>query len=64
MLVETVLSMMTRCCNAKRMAHRTWTHFATKLAFLVAAFNVLVSSNGLAPDENGFVRLSIAELIL
>jgi len=56
MLVETVLSMMTRCCNAKRMAHRTWTHFAAKLAFLV-------SWSGLAPDENGFVRLSIAELI-
>lgn len=63
MMVETVLSMMTRCCNAKRMAHRTWTHFATKLAFLVAAFNVLVSWNGLAPDENGFVKLSIADLI-
>lgn len=63
MIVETVLSMMTRCCNAKRMAHRTWTQFDAKLAFLTAAFNILVQWNGLTPDANGFVKLSIAELI-
>ncbi len=64
MLVETVLSMLTTVCHFKRMAQRIWEYFQARLAFSMAAFNILVQWNGLQPDENGFVHLSIAEFSL
>ena len=64
MLVETVLSMLTNVSHFKKMAHRVWEYFQAHLAFAMAAFNLLVQWNGLEPDENGFVHLSIAEFSL
>ena len=62
--VETVLSMLTVMCHIKHMRHRVWDYFKAKLAYLLTAFNILVQWNGLEPDEQGRVRLSIAQFIL
>lgn len=64
MVVETVLSMMTTVCHFKKVSHRVWAYFKARLAFTLAAFNILVQWHGLHPDENGFVHLSIAEFSL
>jgi len=64
MVVETVLSMLTVVCHFKKVGHRAWHSFQARLAFTMAAFNILVQWHGLQPDENGFVHLSIAEFSL
>ena len=64
MLVETVLSMLTTVCHLKKVAHRVADYFRMRLAFMTAAFNLLVAWNGLQPDEQGFVKLSLAEFSL
>jgi hypothetical protein len=64
MVIETVLSMLTTVCHFKKVAHRVWEYFQARLAFTIAAFNILTQWHGLQPDENGFVHLSIAEFSL
>jgi len=64
MLVETVLSMLTLVCHFKKVMHRVWTYFHARLAFTMAAFNVLVQWHGFEPNASGFVPLSIAEFSL
>ena len=64
MLVETVLSMLTLVCHFKKVMHRGWAYFQARLAFTMAAFNVLVQWHGLEPYASGFVPLSIAEFSL
>src|SRR6266581_4798919 len=64
LLVETVLSMLTLVCHFKRVMHRVWAYFQARLAFTMAAFNVLVQWHGLEPYASGFVPLSIAEFSL
>jgi hypothetical protein len=64
MVVETVLSMLTTVCHFKKLSHRVWAYFETRLAFTMALFNVLVSWHGLEPNKSGFVPLSIAEFSL
>jgi hypothetical protein len=64
MLVETVLSMLTVVCHLKKVMHRVWAYFQSRLAYTVAIFNLLVQWRGLRPDEFGFVSLSIAEFSL
>ena len=64
MLVETVLSMLTLVCHFKRVMHRGWAYFQARLAFTMAAFNVLVQWHGLQPNASGFVPLSMAEFSL
>ena len=64
MLVETVLSMLTVVCHFKKVGHRVWSYFQTRLGFTMALFNVLVQWHELHPDEDGFVHLSIAEFSL
>lgn len=64
MLIETVLSMLTTVCHFKKITHRIWDYFQAHLAFAMAAFNILVQWDGLQPDENGFIPLSIAEFSL
>ena len=41
MLVETVLSMLTLVCHLKKVMHRGWAYFQARLAFTMAAFNVV-----------------------
>lgn len=64
MKVETVLSMLTAVCHIKKMRHRSWDYFKARLAYLMSAFNILAQWNGLEPDDNGRVRLSIAQFTL
>ena len=64
MLVETVLSMLTLVCHFKKVMHRVWTYFQARLAFTMAAFNVLAQWPGLEPNASGFMPLSIAEFSL
>jgi len=63
-LVETVLSMLTVVCHLKKVMHRVWEYFHARLAFTMAAFNLLVQWHGLRPNASGFVPLSIAEFSL
>jgi hypothetical protein len=64
MVIETVLSMLTVIASTKKMFHRTWTQFQARLAYTMAGFNIFTSWDGLTPDENGFVPLSIAQFSL
>jgi hypothetical protein len=41
-----------------------WAYFQARLAFTMAAFNVLVQWHGFQPNASGFVPLSIAEFRL
>ncbi len=64
MIIETVLSMLTTICHFKKVAHRLWLYFKARLAFTLAAYNLLVQWNGLPADPDGFVHLSIAQFSL
>jgi hypothetical protein len=64
MLVETVLAMLTLITHFKKVMHRVWAYFQARLAFTIAAFNVLVRWHGFLPNASGFVPLSIAEFSL
>jgi hypothetical protein len=64
MIVETVLSMLTLVCHLKKVMHRVWSYFKSRLGYTMALFNLLVQWHGLQPDEYGFVHLSIAEFSL
>ena len=64
MLVETVLSMLTLVCHLKKVMPRGWAYFQARLAFTMAAFNVLVQWHGFRPNAPGFVLLSMAEFSL
>ena len=57
MLIETILSMLTRVCHLKKVAHRRWVYFKTRLAFTMALFNLLVQWDGLPTNNDGFVPL-------
>jgi hypothetical protein len=64
MVIETVLSMLTVVSHFKKVGHRVWAAFHARLAYTMAAFNVLAQWNGLKPDDDGYVHLSIAEFSL
>ena len=64
MIVETVLSMLTLVCHFKKVMHRVWAYFKSRLGYTMAMFNLLVQWHGLPPDDDGFVHLSIAEFSL
>jgi len=64
MLIETVLSMLTRVAHLKRLAHRQADYFRARMAFVLSAFNLLAQWHGLHPDALGMVHLSIAEFSL
>lgn len=64
MVVETVLSMLTRVCQLKKVSHRTWRNLHARLAFTMALFNLLVQWDGLPIDHDGNIRLSIADFSL
>jgi|SRR5262252_815510 len=63
-LIETVLSMLTLVCHFKKVMYRVWEYFQARLAFTMAAFNVLVQWHGFQPTAAGVVPFSIAEFSL
>jgi hypothetical protein len=64
MLIETVLSMLTLVCHFKKVMHRAWAYFKSRLGYTMALFNLLAQWHGLQPDDHGVVHLSIAEFSL
>lgn len=64
MVVETVLSLLTRVVRLKHLSHRSWRNLAARLAYTMALFNVLVQWDGIAVDDDGNIHLSIAEFAL
>lgn len=64
MVVEMVLAMLTTVCHFKHLSHRVWSQFLARLSFTMAMFNILVQWHGLQPDNDGHIRLSIAEFSL
>src|SRR5919201_2078051 len=61
MLVETVLSILTVVCHFKRVMHRRWTSLSARLAFTMAALNVLVPSHTFWPLAQGMLIVPIAK---
>jgi len=59
-----VLSMLTTVSHLKKVTHRVAEYLEARLAFTVAAFNLLVQWYGLPANEDGFVPLSMAEFNL
>ena len=64
MLIETTLSMLTLVCHFKKVMHRKWPYFRSRVGYTMALFNLLVQWHGLEPDETGLVHLTIAEFNL
>jgi len=64
MIIETVLSMLTLVNHFKKVMHRVWRYFEMRLGWTMAAFNILTQWQGLAPDGDGIVHVSIAEFSL
>jgi len=60
MVGETVWSMLTTVCHSKKVGHRVWAYFRARLAWTMAAFNLLARWSMEIDDEH-MVRLSIAE---
>lgn len=63
MMIETVFSLLTVVCQAKKLFHRTAAHLEARLAYTAAMFNVLLHLFWqLHPDD--VFKLSIAEFSL
>jgi hypothetical protein len=52
--------MLTTVFHSKKVGHRVWAYFHARLAWMMAAFNLLARW-GMEIDEHEMVRLSIAE---
>jgi hypothetical protein len=64
MIVETVLSMLTLVCHFKKVMHRVWAYFQSRLAYTMAMFNLLVQWDGIQVDDNGCVHFTLARFSL
>ena len=64
MMIETVLSMLTVVCHFKKVGHRVWAYFKSRVGYTLALFNILVQWHGFQPADDGFVHHSIAEFSL
>jgi hypothetical protein len=64
MMIETTLSMLTLVCHFKKVTHRRWEYFKSRVGYTMALFNLLVQWHGFESDETGMVHLSIAEFSL
>ena len=60
-----IYSNLDSCSLSYGLGHIVYnSHFKGHLSLAVAAFNLLVQWHGLMPDENGFIKLSMAEFSL
>jgi len=46
MMLETVLSMLTTICHFKKVGHRRWEYFKSRVGYTMALFNILVQWHG------------------
>jgi len=64
-LIETLLSQVSGTFALKKISQRAWAYVEARLGFAAATYNLLISWGGqLTTDENGYVRLSIAEFVI
>lgn len=63
MLVETIFSLLTTVFHGKKVRQRVWAYFPARVAWTMAAFNLLAQW-GLEVDDHNFIHLSIAEFSL
>jgi hypothetical protein len=63
MLVETIFSLLTTVFLCKKVGQRVWGYFRARVAWTMAAFNLLAQW-GLEVDDNHSIHLSIAEFSL
>jgi hypothetical protein len=64
MAIETIFSMLTVICKAKKMHHRVQAYLEARLTYLAAMFNVLLDLFHLLHPETDPYKLSIAEFSL
>lgn len=65
MLIETLFSMLDHTFGFKKLTHRVWAYLEARMAFVAAAYNLLISWGGqLITNDNGYVQLSIAQFVL
>ena len=64
MIVETVLSMLTLVSHFKKVMHRQWAYFKSRVAYTMAMFNLLVQWDGLEVDKDGNVHFHLAQFSL
>ena len=63
-IVETVFSMMSVVWRTKEMPRRVWDSLEAHLAYTMSASNILAQRNGLQPDAQGRILVSIAQFTL
>ena len=56
--------MLTLVWHFKKVMHRAWAYFKSRLGYTMALFNILVQLHGLEPDNDHMIHLSIAEFSL
>ncbi|MBN1430749.1 MAG: hypothetical protein JXB07_20435 [Anaerolineae bacterium] len=61
-IVETVLFLFTLVSHLKKVIHRKWAYFKSRLAFTMAMFNILVHWDGLQVDDQGCVHFFLGSL--
>jgi hypothetical protein len=61
MVVEAVLSMLTVVCHLEHLSHRAWPCLRARLAWAIAACNILIGWHTPKPDQRGRLHPSIAE---
>jgi hypothetical protein len=64
MIVETILSMLTLVCHFKKVMHRQWEYFKSRVAYTMAMFNVLIQWDGIQVDAHGNVHFALAPFSL
>jgi len=63
MLVETIFSLLTTVFHGKKVRQRVWAYFPARVAWTMAAFNLLAQWR-LEVDDHNFFHLSIADFSL
>ena len=56
--------MVTVVCVFKKVMHRAWAYFKTRVGLTVALFNILVQWYGVDAQDDGLVPLFIAKFSL
>ncbi len=64
MVVETVLAMLPRVCQVKKLSQGRWPYVVARLSFTMALFSLLVQWDGLQLGDGGHVSLSFAQFSL
>ncbi len=64
MIVETMLAMLTLINHFKKVMHRRWAYFKSRLAYTMAMFNVLIRWDALDVDQDGAIHFHLVPFSL